>query len=67
MATVLGHDSAIVIALSYPEDMPPELSVSASIMGDDPEDVAENLEEIARTIRTVAASYDPIIVQGGPL
>lgn len=62
-AVVLGHDSAIVISVSYPEDLPPEVSVTSSILGETPEDVAENLEEIARTIRQVTAEHDPMIVK----
>lgn len=62
-AVVLGHDSAIIISVSYPEDLPTEVAVTSSIMGDTPEDVAENLEEIARTLREIAATHEPIIVQ----
>lgn len=63
VVTLLGHDSAIVITMDYPDDMPPQLSVTSSIMGESAEEVADNLEEIARTIRKVTAENAPIEVK----
>lgn len=62
-AVVLGHDSAIVISVSYPDDMPPAVEVTSSIMGETPEDVAGTLEEIARTLRTVVTEHEPILIK----